>query len=222
VKYTDPAANFKLVLASDSHGFTKRNMKIWDMVLNRLGLPDHLHEFVRGIYLAGNWEETEWDEITLMRIARNLTSDDITQLKIYNRLKKNCPRFFEWQEDQSFIIIGREIINEKTYTHKTKARYSFLLYDLVFQLFNLPKMSLSALRMAVNEALKDYPEVEKPSRKPKKRKIKSIARSYIRNANELIDLTGSVEVAAVEVDSENFGDEKVIDLAKALLKIKDL
>jgi hypothetical protein len=222
-KYTDPATNFKLIQASDSHSFTKRNMKIWDMLLNRLGLPDHLHEFVRGIYLSGNWEQSEWDEITLMRIARNLTPDDTIQLKIYNRLKKNSSKFFEWQDQQPFSILEREIINDHAQKYKTKAKYNFRLYDLVVELFNLPRdLSLKAIRGLVNNKLKDYPKIEKPPRGPKRRKIKSIARAYIRDAREIMELTGSPQLAAIEIDEENLGDKKIIDLAKSLLQIKDL
>jgi hypothetical protein len=222
-KLNDPAVDFKLYLARDSQSFTKRNMKIWDMILNRLGLPDHLHEFVRGIYLAGNWDETEWDEITLMRIARNLTSDDATQLKVYNRIKKACPRFFEWQQPQPFSVIDREIINEHAQKYKTKSRYRFPLYSLVVGLFNLPRnTSLKATREAVNDALKDYPEVEKPTRKPKKRKVKSIRRAVVHNINILTDLVGSPELAAIEVDEESLGDEKITLFAKSLVQIKDL
>lgn len=223
MNYTDPSDNFKLILAADSHRLSKRSMKIWDMLLNRLGLPEHLHEFVRGIYLAGNWDETEWDEITLMRVARNLTTEDAAQLKVYNRLKKNCPKFFEWQDQQSFEVIQREIINEHAQKYKTKARYRFLLWELVVRLFNLPdNLSLKAIRGVVNDELKDYPKIEKPPRKSKRRKIKSIARAYIRDAREITELAGSPERAAVEIDEENLGDEKIIDLAKSLLQIKDL
>jgi hypothetical protein len=221
-KYHDPTTDFKLIQATDSYHFSKRNLKIWDMILNRLGLPDHLHEFVRAVYLAGNWEETEWEEITLMRMARNITSDDISQLKAFNRLKKNSPKFFEWQSQQSFLIIDREIINEHAHTHKTKARYNFMLYEMVLSLFNLPKLPLKSIRGLVNEALKDYPELVKPSRKPKKRKIKSVARAYIRDAHEIIELTGSVQLAAIEIEEENLNDEKITDLAKNLLQLKDL
>lgn len=226
-KYTDPTDNFKLIQASDSHAFTKRNMKIWDMILNRLGLPDHLHEPVRAIYVSGNWDEVNgMEEITTMRMARNLTSNQSDLQRIYNRLKKSIPRLFEWQDNQPFIIIEREIINEKTDRYKTKARYNFLLYDIVFKLFNLPKeMSLTAVRVAVDKTLKDYPRVDKPSRKPKKRKLKSAVLAYIHNASEVIDLAGSIELAAVEIDEENSSNienEKVTDLAKALLILKDL
>lgn len=221
--YTDPSSSFKLIHPSDAHAFTKRNMKIWDMILNRLGLPDHLHEFVRGIYVSGNWDETEWEIISLMRIARQLTTDNDTQVRVYYRLKKNCPKFFEWQEQQSFTIIDREILTERAHRYKTKARYNFLLHDLVTRLFNLPKNThLTLVKEAVDGALESYPKVAPTSRKPKKRKIKTVAKAIVTNITELIDLTGSPERAAVEVDEENLGEDKITPFAKSLLQIKNL
>lgn len=225
--YSDSRQNFKLIQAADSHGFTKRNMGIWSMVLNRLGLPDVFEESVRAIYVSGNWGYTEGgDEITMLRMARNLSSDDVIQLKIYNRLKKNLPRFFEWQDQQPFIIIEREIINDYAFSFKTKARYRFCLWDIIDSLFNLPtSIPQTAIRKAVGDALKDYPTVEKPAKRAKKRKVKSISRAIIQNITDLINVTGSVPLAAVETSSENIITENpslLIEFIEAILKLKDL
>lgn len=222
--YTDPSSNFKLVPPSEFHIVSKRNMKIWDMILNRLGLPDHLHEAVRAIFVSGNWDQVDgMEEITIKRMAKNITSNEDDLQRIYNRLKKNIPRFFEWQDNQPFEIIQREIISDRAQKYRTKAKYRFLLYDLVVQLFSLAKEeTLWAVRRAVDVGLENYPKVDKPPRKPKRKKIKSLARAYIRNANEIIDLTGSIDLAAVEIEEENLGGATIFDLADKLLILKSL
>lgn len=217
--YNDSVQNFKLIQAADAHGFSKRNMGIWDMILNRLGLPEHLHEPVRAIYKAGNWDRTEWDTIPIIRMAENITSNQVDLERIYNRLKKSIPRLFDWQGEQTFTIIDREIINERAQKYKTKARYRFLLYDLVDQLFNLPtNMPLEDVRKTVDESLKDYPMVDKPPRKPRKKRAKTLIKSISHNINELIEIEGSKESAAYDASE----DDVIADFARSVTLIKNL
>ena len=214
----DPMQNFKLHLASNYHGFTKRNMAIWSMILNRLGLPDTFEESVRAIYTSGNWDETEWDEITIMRMARSLTSNLKDQERLYNRLKKNIPKFFEWQSEQSFKIIDRQIINERAQKYKTKARFNFLLYDIVVALFDLPQnLSQKAVRMTVEETLKSYPKVDRPPRRSRKRSSRSVIKSISTNINELIEIDGSKVLAACEASN----NEVIVEFSKLVTEITD-
>lgn len=182
---------------SEQSTISKRNMGIFYMVLNYLGLPDHLHEFVIATFLAGNWNTDEMEEISLMRMARALAHDRVVQLKIYNRLKKNSPKFFTWQDKQSFTIIDRLIIHEHTTHHKTKAKYRFLLAKLVHKLFDLPiEMSPTATRRAVDRSMQGFPSIKPPIRKPKQKRPESVARAIRKNIQTLIDLTGS-QVGAI-------------------------
>lgn len=223
-KYTDPSDNFNLITQFEQAPNGKRCMGIFDMVMNRLGLPDHLHEFARAVFIAGNWDRIEgWDEISQMRMARALATDEVTMLRVYNRIKKNCPKFFKWQEKQPFTIIDRVVLHEHTGHHKTKAKYLFVLYDLIASLFNLPKkMTQAAVRKAVDTALKEFPIVEKPKRSTRRKKIESIASAVVRNIGELSDLTGSLEAAALYTIEANTEALDLDVFAKNLLQTKDL
>lgn len=223
-QYTDSPQNFNLVSQSEQAPITKRNMGIFDMVLNRLGLPDHLHEFVLAVFVSGNWDRIEgWDEISMMRMARSLATDEITMLRVYNRLKKNSPKFFKWQEEQSFTIIDRVLLREHTARHKTKAKYFFTLYDLIANLFNLDKrMTQVNVRRAVDKALSAFPILEKPKRSTRRKRPESVAQAIIRNIAELKDLTGSLEASALYIIEANFESLDLGHLAKGLLQTKDL
>lgn len=226
-KLPDSPVEFKLINGEDQVKISKRNIGIFSMVLNRLNLPARLHEFVFGVYVAGNFiDNTSPDEMSLMRIARSLTSDPVVQLKVYNRLKQNSPKFFEWQDKQTFSIIGREILKENSQRHKTKVRYWFLIHDAIAHLFNLPKeLSQRYLRAEVDRIFKDIPKEEKPKRKPRAKKAKSVAKALMRNSKELLELVGSSEVAALYVIEQKLSDEdfqNLLSLAEALLQSKDL
>lgn len=220
-KYTDSPDNFKLVQASEHTPLSKRNMAIFDMVMNRLGVPDHLHEFVRAVFLSGNWDRIDgWDEISLMRMARALATDENTMLRVYNRLKKNSPKFFKWQDGQTITIIDRVVLHEHTGNHKVKAKYLFVFFDLISNLWNLPlKMTQAAIRKAVDTAMKDFPIIEKPKRKTRRKKPESLANAAANNLLELQQETGTLEATALYfMEAYGASDE----LAQIILRIKDL
>ena len=174
----------------------KRNMGIFYMVLNYLGVPDHLHEFVIGCYLAGQWDTGEMEEISLMKMARSLTHDNSVQLKAFNRLKKNSPKFFDWQSTKSFTIIERVIIHEHTTHHKTKAKYRFTLSELIHRLFNLPiEFSTAAIKRSVDRVMRDYPSIKSPARRSPQKRPESVAKAVHKNIQMLIELTGSWSAA---------------------------
>lgn len=221
--YTNLPENFKLIPLEEGARLTKRNLGVLSMVFNYFGLPQHLHEFVTGILVAGNWDETEWDQITLMRIARNLSSDELAQQRVNNRLKHNSPKFFKWQETQEFTLIERVILNDRTAPNKTKAKYRFPLYPIIQRLFNLPKnLTRAALRRTVEETLSAYPRVTPTPRKPRRKKAETAAAAIIRNINELMELTGSIQAAALYTIEANLGELNLDDFAKVLLQTKDL
>lgn len=175
---------------------SRRNMGIFYMVLNYLGVPDHLHEFVIGTYLAGSWNTNEMEEISLMKMARSISHDNKTQLKVYNRLKKNSPKFFDWQAKQTFTIIERILIHEHTTHHKTKAKYRFLLGALIRRLFNLPvELSAAAIRRTVDRVMTQYPSIQSPTRKRNPKRPESVAKAVHKNIDILIELTGSRQAA---------------------------
>lgn len=195
--YTDFSQEYKWIPQTDVPSISKRNMGIFAMCMNALGLPDKLHEFVFGVFVAGNWDRTDsYDEISLMRIARALSHNEVVQLKIFNRLKKNSPKFFEWQDKQTFRIIDRVLLREHTTHHKTKAKYRFELYETIEGLFALPlEAPAAAVRRTVERALKDYPTVHPTQKKARRKRPESTAKAVIKMATETVQLTGSIEAA---------------------------
>lgn len=205
--YTEFVENFKLAHPDEFPAISRRNIKIWNMLLNRIGVPETLHEPVTAILVTGNWDDVkDYEEITVMRMARNMTINIQDQQRLYNRLKKSLPKFFDWQSHQSYQIISREIVNERAQKYKTKARYKFLIYDIVHQLFQLPmKTTIAGIQRAVEIALRDVPILDTPQEKMGKQKDPDqLAKSVIRKIEELEQEAGSAASAAIYLE---FADE---------------
>lgn len=206
--YTDFVENFKLAHPDEFPTISRRNIKIWNMLLNRIGIPETLHEPVTAILVTGNWEDVkDFEQITVMRMARNMTININDQQRLYNRLKKSLPKFFDWQSRQSYQIIAREIIHERAQKFKTKAQYKFLIYEIVHDLFCLPvKTTLAGIQRAVERALENVPILEAPLEKEgHKKDLDQIARATIRKIEEVIEEAGSMASAIVHLE---FADER--------------
>lgn len=190
--------DIKWMMQSDLPNLNRRAMGIFSMFLNGLGIPDTLQEFVVAVFVTGNWDKTDgYDEITLMRMAKTLCNEPISQGKLYNRLKKKSPDFFKWQETKNLTLIDRVILHEHTTHHKTKAKYKFVGYEEIAKLFELPPGTpMIYIRQAVSITLEHYPTLQAPMPKKSRRKRpESTAKAAIRMANETIELTGSIEAA---------------------------
>jgi hypothetical protein len=216
--YTDFVDNFKLAHPDEFPAISRRNIKIWNMLLNRLGIPETLHEPVTAILVTGNWEDVkDFEEITVMRMARNMTINFNDQQRLYNRLKKSLPKFFDWQSHQSYQIIDREIIHDQGQKYKTKARYQFLIYEIVHKLFSLPSnTTLVGVQRAVERALESIPIQEVLSEKRSRPKDPDkLAKRTLRDLDDLEQVTGSMESAVIQMDF-NDTDGRLDRLAKAL------
>lgn len=194
----DYSDDFRLNQAADLIPITKRNMSIWAMCMNRLGLPETLHEPVYAIYVSGNWQHTMWDKISIMRMARALSTNENVQIKIANRLKKSLPKFFQWQSEQSFQIVDR--VSEKQQL-KTIYSYAFLLYDILIQVMSLPENTpQKKIRAALDFLLKDYPEIGPPliinKGDLKKMNMDKAATSIIQIWERIVEVKGSTKTAA--------------------------
>lgn len=190
--YSDPPGNFKLIEVTRLTGISRRNIGILAMWLSGLGIPEPFHEFVTAVFVSGNWDETDEDEITLKRMARAIspgTDGDESIRRAYERLKKSSLKFFDWQGEQEFEIIPREISNQGK---KTKASYRFPHYQLLTELFNLPETSSQKqIRAEVAKALGDLMLPSPKSRKKKERSLESIAIANARTLQELLAITSS-------------------------------
>lgn len=195
--YTDAYTNYKWISQADIPGLTRRNMGILSMFLNGLDIPDLLHEFVAAVFIAGNWDATkEYDEIPLQRLAKAMTSDLPAQRKLYNRLKHKSPKFFKWQEAQETLIIDRIILHEHTTHHKTKAKYKFIGYDQLKDLFILPpRTPLIYIKQAMEDLLSIYPALKVPVKRAKRKRPESTAKASLKAAQETVELTGSIAAA---------------------------
>ena len=217
--YTDFVDNFKLASPDEFPAISRRNIKIWNMLLNRLGVPDTLHEPVTAIFVTGNWDHVNgFEQITVMRMARNLTININDQQRVYNRLKKSIPKFFDLQSRQHYQIIAREIVHERAQKYKTKAQYKFLIYEIVHDLFCLPmNTTIAGIHRAIERALAHIPILEAPpERTGKEKDIEQIAREMIRRIEEIEHRAGSMSSAAVHLE---FADEngKLRELATLIL-----
>lgn len=216
--YIDSLDNFKLIAGRDCDKISRRNMGIFCMWLTGLGIPEQ--EFVKALFIAGNWQDTEADEISLKRMARAIspgTDSDGSLRRAYERLKKASPRFFAWQEQQSFEIIPREIKNQN---RKTVCIYKFPHYDLIIKLFNLPETyTQKQIRAEVAKALGDLMLPPPAPREKKQRKPEAIAARNARTVEELLTLTPSTLDAGFFLSEAwrlSLGDE-VVDTLKEVL-----
>lgn len=206
--------NLFLVAPSQVNRISQRNVAILSMILNRIGVPDVLQEFVIALYATGNWDRSDWDEISLMRMARRITSNPEHQNRALRRLRDKCPEFFRWQDGQYFKIVERRIIEERTETYKTKVRYNLLIYKDISKVMEIPPDSLEKdVRSKVEEVFFIYPQQPESAREPRIRSKKSLSRSMIRALNKYVDRMGGPDMAAMELSD-------VIEEAKNLKAIE--
>lgn len=228
--YSDPAENFKLIEAARVAGVSVRNTRIFSMLLNQLGIDNTFHEFILGLMAAENWDLVEgMREVPYKRIARKLSADDgpIFQ-KVYERIRKNKLLFFKWQENQSFTFIETETTTDHSWPRKTYTSYNFPYYQVVLKLFNLPEeMTEKQIRSRVyQEAIKIMGHaIPTKTRRGRRRKPESLARSIRKMINDLVEETGSLEQAILYVLEADQASEEGITiraLAHALVKSKGL
>jgi hypothetical protein len=212
--YTDPSTNFKL--AYDTNRFSRRTLKLWDMILNRLGVPDRLHEPVKGVFVADNWEEVNhFKLISISKMAHCLTSNDSDYRRIYNRLKKSIPKFFDWQSGQSILIIDREILIKEKY--KTKAQYRFMLAEQVHQLLNLPPDTPhKQLQRAVEKVFENIPILDIPQRKKRKPTLGNLARKVRRTVNQMVEMSGSKALVTIELQEADLDPSEGVTIKELI------
>jgi len=199
---------------------SQRNVGIIYMILNRLGVPSNLHEFVIALYVSGNWEVADTEEISLMRMARNISSGEDNQRKAYNRLRLSSPEFFKWQAGQYFWIVEREIVKDDDKSYKTRSRYKLLIYRQIQMVMDMPQESFQKdIRAKVEEVFMGYPEEANPPKQSKPRGIESDITAIENALRRLVSKTGSVEAAFVEISEEAKESEllrRVLQLAGQL------
>lgn len=220
--YSDLPENFKLLRIVNAADKESRAIGIFFMWLSGLGVPEPFHEFVAAVFRAGNWEDTEEDEITLKRMARAIspgTDADHSILRAYNRLKKSSLKFFEWQEQQEFEIIGKTVTGIKK---GTRSLYRFHHYQLLMKLFNLPEtFTQKQVRAEVSKALGNLALPPPTPRKRKQRRAESIAATNTRSLEELLALTSSPTEAGLclsEAWRASLGDAVVEEIIRSLNK----
>jgi hypothetical protein len=182
------------------------------MCLNRLGVPEGLHEPFLAIFVSVNWEDVNgFVPITIRYMAKNLTSinkDD--EDRAYNRLKKSVPKAFEWQDMQTFRIVAREILVERAQKYKTKAQYDFLLYNKIIYLINLPQeMPLKKIREAIERVFADIPVVPSVPKKKKRKRPETDAVTLIKCISNLEESTGSFDASALYAIEANPGCDMI-------------
>jgi len=181
--YSDSFSTFKLIQAADAVDVSRRNMAIFDMLLNGLGIPDKFHEFIRAVFVSGNWSRHQgWEEITYKRLARNVSSfSDQVFTTVYNRIKKNAPEFLKWQEQNNLELISHESFRDEG-GRWPKVRYAFPYYPTVEKLFSLDKStSQKEIRTMVEAICKTMPRVEKPRRAKRTRTTGNDVQSVIQH-----------------------------------------
>jgi hypothetical protein len=185
-----------------------------------LGIPEGFQEFVIAVFVSGNWEETEEEEITLMRMARSISPGIDSTLSVkrtYERLKKSSVQYFKWQETQKFAPIPKEVTGTGRYT---RARYKFPHYGLIQELFHLPlKFTQKQIRAEVSMALGNLALPPPTPRKKKERKAESVAASNARTLEELVALTSSPTEAGLHLSEAwraSLGDAVVEEIIRSL------
>lgn len=202
-----------LVAPSQISRMTQRNIGIIHMILNRVGVPENLQEFVIAIYASGNWDKTEWDAISLMRMARCVTSNPDDQKKAYNRLRKRSPEFFKWQDGQWFRIIEREKRKDDRKSHKTSVRYKLLIYPEIVRILEMPAESFQKkIREEVERMFAMFPSEPNPPKETLPKEIRYDVEAIDKAIKRLIGKAGSAEQALEEIrKSESF--EHLLQLA---------
>ena len=200
--YSDSPSRFKFIQHAEIDSYTRRNMAIFAMLLNGIGIPDKFHEFIEAVFVSGNWDDVEtFEQITLKRMARNLSSLSNSVFEtVYNRLKKNGPAFFKWQDEQGLEII-LSVREREPNSLKSKVKYSFPYYPIIVRLFSLDKsLNQKEIRKMVEDVCKTLPRVQKPKRQTRKRRPEALADSAIRILQELKESTTSEIEFATELE----------------------
>lgn len=219
VNYSDSRRDFKLAYAAEWAGISSRNIGIFAMWLSGLGIPPSFHEFVTAVFVAGNWDEVEEEEITLKRLARAIspgTDSDRSILRAYERLKKSSIEFYKWQEQQKFAPVPRETTGKGRYT---KSVYKFPHFHILRELFNLPlTFTQKQIRAEVSKVLGDLCLPPPKPRERKKRKAESVAASNARILEELVGLTSPMEAGLhlSEAWRASLGDAVVDEIIRSL------
>lgn len=220
MQYNDSPGNSKLIALTDCCGISRRNVGIFAMWLSGIGIPEAFHEFVTAVFVAGNWDETEEDEITLKRMARAIspgTDADRSIIRAFERLKKVSPKYYEWQSRQTFEAIPREVTGQK---RGTRTKYKFPHFKLLSDLFNLPEsFTQKQIRAEVSKSLGNLALPPPKERQKKQRKPESAAAACARAAGEVLSLTASTVEAGLliaEAWRESLGDCVFEDLVKIL------
>lgn len=198
--YSDLSSTFKLIHGQDTIDYTRRNMAIFAMLLNGLGIPDKFHEFVTAIFLSGNWDQhSDMEEIPYKRLARNLSSLSNTVYEtVYNRIKKNAPAFLKWQEENKLDLITHESFRDPE-KRWPRTKYGFPHYSKVAQLFSLDKsISQKEIRKMVDDTCKAMPRVTRAKRAPRRRTKESLRESAAKAIQAIKDASSST----VEFQSE--------------------
>lgn len=225
--YTNPDSEFKLIQASRATGLSIRNVAILTMFLNQLGMDNCLHEFVIAVLVSENWDLVSgMSEIALKKMARKISADDGQVFnKVYNRLKRNKVEFERWQSEQSFVFIPMETTRYSKETGQCRARYGFPHYKSIVKLFALPedlpevKIRLEVYREALKILGKSTPTKVK---RKKTRSHEAMASTITRTSYDLMDSTGSPEMAAVYIGESDNGPEgkgTIKELVDALSKL---
>lgn len=228
--YSDLPSDFKLIQIADAAGISWRNARIFSMFLSGLGIDSIFHEFLLGVFTSQNWDKVEgMAEIPLKKIAQRLAPDQgETFSRVYNRLKKNKPEYFRWQDQQTFTLVESKTTRYNTGTNKTHTLYGLPHFKIVNRLFNLQEnLREDQIRVRVLDSVRkirgDGP-APAPRRKRRK-KPESTAKAMRRLLNELVEEAGSIEAAAIyirEADEDPDQGFTLKDLLAALLKTKDL
>lgn len=191
--YSDLSSTFKLIHGQDTIDYTRRNMAIFAMLLNGLGIPDKFQEFVTAIFLSGNWDQhSGMEELPYKRLARNLSSlSDAVYSTVYNRIKRNAPAFLKWQEENHLGLILHESF-KKPSERWPRVRYGFPYYSKIAQLFSLDKsISQKEIRKMVEDTCKAMPRVERRKRVQRRRTLDSARESTARAILVLKDASSS-------------------------------
>lgn len=207
--------NFPALVAPSQIGrMTQRNVGIIHMILNRIGVPDSLHEFVIALYVSGNWDNTEWDEISLMRMARNISSNESNFKSAYYRLKRRSPEFFRWQEGQWFRLVEREKAKDRM---KTKSKYKLLIYKEITHLVEMPLESFQKnIRAEVDKVFWYVPEEANLPKEGHPRESKGAARRAAMALKRLVECTNSIQEARDLLLQEISDDNNFVNVSRVL------
>lgn len=196
--YIPSTNDYKLNNATCSVKFSKRQLKLWKLSLNRLGIPGVFQEVVEAIYLIADWKTCEWLEINMHQLAWGISSNNTDRKRLHNRLKKNLPRFFHWQEAMGIEIISR---NVETYQSRskngiqvlTKVSYKFLIDSEISQLFNIPNAcSEKKIKEYVEKIFVNYSLIPEDVKIKPKKKVKNLAKNVVINLEQLKLKTGDM------------------------------